>query len=89
MTSIDNITSSLFQFYCCKSNSTHNIFIFTVVNQILLTKLQGRCSAGLARRVAHLEMEERVEIELKPTYSFEFGIMLEQVGLGDVEPEVV
>jgi hypothetical protein len=30
-----------------------------------------------------------VEIEAKPTYNFEFGILLEQVGLGDVEPEVV
>jgi hypothetical protein len=79
MTSIDNITSSLFQFYCCKSNSTHNIFIFTVVNQILLTKLQGRCSAGLARRVAHIEMEERAEIELKEYCWSKWGsVMLSQ-----------
>lgn len=37
---------------------------------------------------AHIEKEERVEMEAKPVYIFEFGITLEQLELGDVEPEV-
>jgi hypothetical protein len=37
---------------------------------------------------SHKEKEERVEMEARPVYIFEFGITLEQLELADVEAEV-